>query len=57
MERYHPLKTNTTATSVLLTETSEHASQLLDNALLRIDVGTGLRELLASTSALYTSED
>ncbi|WP_030132215.1 hypothetical protein [Pseudomonas sp. QTF5] len=50
MDRYHPLKTNATATSVVLLDTNAGASQLLENALLRIRAGTGLLEALTSVS-------
>ncbi|MHC8334080.1 hypothetical protein [Pseudomonas sp. LB3P25] len=50
MDRYRPLKTNATSTSVMLIDTGVEASQLLENALFRIGTGTGLLEVLTSIS-------
>ncbi|MEK1836647.1 MAG: hypothetical protein AAAB23_15140 [Pseudomonas sp.] len=50
MDRYRPLKTNATSTSVLLIDTNAEASQLLENALFRIGTGTGLLEALTSVT-------
>jgi hypothetical protein len=50
MDRYRPLKTNATSTSVMLIDTHVEASQLLENALFRIGTGTGLLEALSSVT-------
>jgi hypothetical protein len=50
MDRYRPLKTNATSTSVMLIDTHVEASQLLENALFRIGTGTGLLEALTSVT-------
>jgi len=54
MDRYRPLKTNATSTSVLLIDTNAEASQLLENALFRIGTGTGLLEALNLSHAEKT---
>ena len=56
MDRYSPLKTNATATSVVLIDTNVDALQLLENALLRIRTGTGLLATLTSITLHHAEE-
>ncbi|WP_285374201.1 hypothetical protein [Pseudomonas sp. lyk4-TYG-107] len=56
MDRFFPLKTNATASPVLLIDGSAETSQLLENALLRIRAGTSVLQALTTTTLQYTNE-
>ncbi|TFA85177.1 hypothetical protein F638_1423 [Pseudomonas sp. LAIL14HWK12:I2] len=57
MDRYRPLKANATLTSVLWIDTAADATQLLENALLRIRAGTGLLETVTSMPLQHAHSD